>query len=80
MSGKRQQIPTTIQQLSRLLEAVKAIDLDELEQLVQQAHACEIHQIDDPAQPLPITRQALRMFWYFRRNIESVDVFVEFDG
>jgi len=31
-------------------------------------------------QRFPITRQALRMFWMFRRNIEAVDIRAEVDG
>jgi len=68
-----------VDRVGHLLDGVKAIDLDDLEGLVQQAHECDIHSDDDPPQRFPITRQALRMFWMFRRNIESVDVRVEVD-
>jgi len=68
-----------VDRVGHLLEGVKAIELDDLEDLVQQAHECDIHSEDDPPQRFPITRQALRMFWMFRRNIEAVDVRVEAD-
>jgi hypothetical protein len=68
-----------VDRVGHLIDGVKAIDLDDLEGLVQQAHECDIHQVTDPLEPFPITRQALRMFWMFRRNIETVDVRVEVD-
>lgn len=80
-------MPVTLQQLSvcresspplaqvaRLLDEILSIDIDELELLVQEAHECSTKQVDDPPEPFPVTRQALRMFWHFRCNIESVEV------
>jgi hypothetical protein len=64
----------TIDQVSAILDAVLAVDADELELLVQEAHECDIHQTTEPAEPFPVTRQALRMFWHFRCNLESVEV------
>ena len=62
----------TVDRVAGVLDAVMEIDVGQLELLVQQAHECDIHQITDPPEPLPITRQALRMFWHFRCNLESV--------
>jgi hypothetical protein len=64
----------TMDRVAHVLDAVMDIDVGQLEQLVQQAHECDIHQIADPPEPLPVTRQALRMFWHFRCNLESVEV------
>lgn len=61
----------------RLLEEAMAIDLDGLEALVQQAHECDIKSGDDPPERFPIPRQALRMLWVFRRNLEAVDIHAE---
>ena len=71
--------PDTVDRVAHLLNAVKRISIDDLERIVQQAHECDIHQITDPFEPFPVTRQALRMFWMFRRNIETVGVRVEAD-
>lgn len=71
------QTPEIIQQVARLLEAVCSVDLDRLELLVQQAHECDIKQVEDPAEPFAISRQALRMFWHFRRQLESVEVIAQ---
>lgn len=65
---------SAVNDVAQLLNAVMCIGIDELERIVQQAHECDIHQIDDPPEPLPVTRQALRMFWHFRCNLESVEV------
>jgi len=65
---------TTVDRVAGLLEAVMDIDVGQLEQLVQQAHECEIKQIGDPPEPFGVSRQALRMFWHFRCNLESVEV------
>jgi hypothetical protein len=66
--------PSTVDRVAHLLDAVKRIGIDELERLVQQAHQCDAHQMDDPSEPFPVTRQALRMFWHFRCNLEAVEV------
>ena len=68
---------STIDRVQHCLEAAMAIDVDELERLVEQAHECAIDQIEDPAELFPISRQALRMFWYFRRNLEAVQIHTE---
>lgn len=64
----------TIDRVAHLLDAVKRIGIDDLERIVQQAHECDIHQIGDPPEPFPVSRQALRMLWHFRSNLESVEV------
>jgi len=65
---------TTADRVAHVLDAVMGIDVADLELLVQQAHECDIKQIDDLPEPFPVTRQALRMFWHFRCNLESVEV------
>lgn len=67
----------TANQVVRVLEAAMRVPLDSLEQLVQEAHESTPKQMDDPPQLLPVTRQALRMFWHFRCNLDAVDVFTE---
>ncbi len=62
----------TLERVAHVLDAVRAIEVERLEDLVQQAHECDIRQIDDPPEPFPIPRQALRMFWHFRCNLEAV--------
>ena len=66
--------PSMVDRVAHLLDAVKCISIADLEQIVQQVHTCDIKQINDPPEPLPVTRQALRMFWHFRCNLESVEV------
>ena len=66
--------PSTVDRVAHLLDAVKGIGIDDLERVVQQAHECDIKQISDPPEPFPVSRQALRMFWHFRCNLESVEV------
>ena len=65
---------TTVDRVADLLDEVMDIDVGQLEQLVQQAHACDVKQICDPPEPFGISRQALRMFWHFRCNLESVEI------
>ena len=69
--------PQAIKPVAAVLAAVMEIDAIELEKLVQQAHECEIHQKDEPAEPFIVSRQALRMLWHFRCNLESVDILLE---
>ena len=64
----------TVDRVAHLLEAVMGIGVDELELLVQQAHECDGKQMDAPPEPFPVSRQALRMFWHFRCNLESVEI------
>jgi len=65
---------STVDRVAHVLDAVMDIDVAQLELLVQQAHECDVKQISDPPEPFPVSRQALRMFWHFRCNIESVEV------
>ncbi len=64
----------TADAIAELLDAVMNIAVGDIEQVVQLAHEHDIKQVDDPPEPLPITRQALRMFWHFRCNLDSVEV------
>jgi len=65
---------TTADHVAHVLDAVMDIDVGQLELLVQQAHECDVKQINDPPEQFPVSRQALRMFWHFRCNLESVEV------
>ena len=65
---------STLGDVAELLIAAKRIGIDELERIVQHAHECDLRQTDDPPEPFPVTRQALRMFWHFRCNLDSVEV------
>ena len=62
---------STVNRVAHVLDAVMGIDVGRLEELVQQAHECSINQISDPPEPFPVSRQALRMFWHFRCNLEA---------
>jgi len=62
-----------LDRISDLLEAVLSIDLDDLDQIVQEAHKCTPSQMDEPEERYGVSRQALRMFWLFRRHLEKVD-------
>jgi len=71
LSPKEHQL---IQHIDFLLECVMSVDLPELEGIVQRAHECRVDQTGDPPEKFSVTRQALRMFWMFRRNLETVDI------
>ena len=66
-----------MQRIRRCLAVAMSIDLDELEQLVQQAHKCDPNQIETPPEPFTVSRQALRMLWYFRQNLDAVQIDTE---
>ena len=74
MHHERLDNSVSVAEVVALLQGVQALDLVELERLVQQAHECDIHQISEPPEPFPVSRQALRMLWHFRSNLESVEV------
>jgi len=63
---------TTVDRVAHLLDAMMGIDGDDLEKVVQQAHESDSKQMGDPTERFPVTRQALRMFWHFRCNLEAV--------
>ena len=67
----------TARQAALAIRAALAIPVDDLELLVQEAHESTPKQMHDPQERFPVSRQALRMFWYFRRNLEAVNVFTE---
>jgi len=69
-------IPT----VDRVLQAVVAIPIDRLERVMQEAHESDAGLMDPPPEPFPISRQALRMLWHFRCNIEAVDIHPESSG
>ena len=65
---------TTADRVAHVLDAVMDIDVGQLELLVQQAHECDVKQINDPPEPFGVSRQALRMFWHFRCNLEAIEI------
>jgi len=69
--------PPVLKLIANALQNVMAIELDDLEKVMQQAHECDINQIPDPPEEFPVSRQALRMLWHFRCNLDAVSVFTE---
>jgi hypothetical protein len=67
-----EQFPSYSQAGSSRPEASLGIPLEPLERLVQEAHESTPKQMHDPQERFPVTRQALRMFWHFRCNLEAV--------
>jgi hypothetical protein len=64
-----------VQDVRRLLLAVLAVPVGPLEHAVQMAHDSTANQKDDPPEVFEdagVGRQALRMFWHFRCNLEAV--------
>ncbi len=70
----------TLDQVASALRTVMGVPVEELEQLVQEAHESGGKEMNDPPQRFPISRQALRMLWHFRCNLEAVQVFPEGDS
>ena len=68
---------TTVDRVCDVLDAVLAIDLAQLEELMQRAHECDGRQLDDPPEVFAVSRQALRMLWHFRCNLDAVEVHTE---
>ena len=60
-----------VQCVGELLDATLAIDEAVLTEIVSEAHRCCIDQKEDPAERFTVPRQALRMFWQFRRHLEA---------
>ena len=67
----------TTDNVAAAIQAVMAIPIGSLEKTVQESHACVPKQMDDPNEPFRVSRQALRMFWHFRCNLDAVQVFTE---
>ena len=64
-----------IREVRQLLLAVLAVPTGPLEHAVQMAHESTTNQKDDPPEIFDdegVSRQALRMFWHFRCNLEAV--------
>lgn len=59
--------------VAQVLRATLAVDVAELERLVQEAHECARNQKEAPEEHFPVSRQALRMFWRFRLYLEAID-------
>ena len=66
--------PLTFRQVAEALKLVMAIEVDALECVVQEAHESPPGLRSDPPEPFDVSRQALRMFWHFRCNLEAVVV------
>ena len=66
-----------LNQIEQTFQAVSDVDINRLERLVQDAHQCSVHEEKDPPEKFAITRQALRMLWMFRRNIDAVKIYRE---
>jgi hypothetical protein len=62
---------STVDRVAQVLDAVMNIRVADLERVVQQAHECDSKQMHDPEERFPVPRQALRMFWHFRCNLEA---------
>lgn len=63
-----------VRRVRKLLLAVLTVPVGPLEHAVQVAHECPDVQHSDPDEifiDLGVTRQALRMFWHFRCNLEA---------
>ena len=73
MNNQCKQQLGTLERITDLLEAVLSIDMDDLERIVQEAHECTPSQMDEPEERFGVSRQALRMFWHFRKHLEAVD-------
>lgn len=73
MNDQCEQQLCTLDRITDLLEAVLSIDLDDLERVVQEAHECTPSQMDEPEERFGVSRQALRMFWHFRKHLERID-------
>lgn len=66
-----------IKELGLLIDQIKRLNIDRLERLVQNAHECSVHEVKEPPEKFAVTRQALRMLWMFRRNIDAVKIYRE---
>lgn len=64
-------------QVVSALQAVMRVPIEPLERLVQEAHESTAKQMNDPPQRFAVSRQALRMLWHFRCNLEAVQPFTE---
>ncbi len=60
--------------IASALQDVMNIELDDLEKIMQQAHECDAKQTTDPPESFEISRQALRMLWHFRCNLDAVEI------
>ena len=67
--------PAVLKSITTVLNDVMAISLDDLEKIMQQAHECDAKRISDPPQRFAISRQALRMLWHFRCNLDAVEIY-----
>ena len=69
-----EQMDAVVHRVGELLDATQAIDEEVLTEIVSEAHRCCIDQKEDPPERFAVPRQALRMFWQFRRHLEGVKV------
>jgi len=69
-----------LSQIADVLMAVMTIPLNDMEKVIQQAHTFRIYLRSKSPEKFTITRQALRMLWNFRRNIDRIDIYSETAG
>ena len=69
--------PASLTTIATALDAVMAVPPADLEKAMQLAHECDNNQIHEPPEPFVVSRQALRMLWHFRCNLDAVQVFTE---
>ena len=65
---------STIQRVQLCLNATMSIDLEELEQLVRQSHEYDPRSMDEPPDIFAVPRQAIRMLWKFRLNLDAAEI------
>ena len=68
---------TSLKTIAAALDAVMAVPMSDLEEAMQHAHECDNKQLHDPPEKFAVSRQALRMLWHFRCNLDTVMVFTE---
>jgi hypothetical protein len=66
-----------VRQVSEILTLAVAIDPEVLQRVVQKAHEVKSDTVKAPPELFEVSRQALRMFWHFRCNLEGVVIAVE---
>ena len=69
----------TIERVQHCLDVTMSINLDELERLVQQSHEYDHRSMDKPPEIFAVSRQALRMLWKFRLNLDAANIQPESD-
>lgn len=63
------QMDALAHRVGELLDATLAINEEELTEVICEAHRSHAKQKEDPPERFAVPRQALRMFWQFRRHL-----------